>query len=433
MRLELQVRGTAPRVDRSLETHRALVYDFTLEPAERYPGGYQEAVALDTGHLLQRIGFCPEASDRCSVSAGDVLFPTSSTPGVMGTGPLLANHDATDSLGEGAVTALGEGDRPAMDRARMAEATANRTCVTRSVSGPTGGVLAPTALVPEGSMAVCEELPVPAWFDTRAGTTFALVEGPHVRDDVPPPAQGSKDAPTVDLPARNEWTPPLLAAAEPHPSPFPLEEAHEAALEKSETYAAFHEENEDALVVASDSQQPGSAAGTVARKESHEHEVFAATPDGEGYRVLLEKEITYYGPEETGTAQILPLVQEREEEIKLLEKGPLVWDQAPSPDSAAPRQVHTWAAINVSEVLADRPWHEDSGVFITSSLRPGGTHRGWDGEPVDLEDGYMISVKLKGPELGPSRTLLLPFQYDGPTGDLRWATVEVDQLPFGLR
>lgn len=395
----------------------------------------EEAVDPWTGLVLSQWADCgslrSDKEDGCLDDRAAWFGSAHGLPGASGAAPFWGQTLEPSTVNRSLPTVLGPLDtwNVRFTEPSFSEASARACLEVEPVEQPrmewalalrfTGGLL---------SFTLCEGVAMPVEYEDHEGNTYRLQDHDTRPGQAPSEARpelSDSPEPPVGLVER---TPPVLVEAPEIDPFFPAQEAHEAALERSDPYAALFDSAADAAVFETFYTYEGShqagALPTSSDSETWSHSLEAVDELGRLVEVEIEK--TERDPPMGDNETTYEIVEESTGSVD----GPV-----PTVDTWSSRQVDVAEAIALGEQLTDRPSDEGMGHWKYRKLQ---THSWVPTEYPTRLEGPSLQVWFEvGEPCGGDESLAIYCPYDlvadGPTGAIHRVVGPGDALDENLR
>lgn len=436
--LNVTVQEVAPRLAGDLSSSQALLVNWTLDSdgfAETFE--FQEAVDLQMRTPIQQVAFCglrvaPSAQGKmqCLDERALVVFPSSLVLAGFGSAPLWG-----DRLAEGADPLMGD-DGPGRAEPLRYQFSSHEELASGCLMGRPATPVETSKLRPlrysvsDGSFAVCDGVSFPVLFEPVRGPTFQLVAHDPGDGDLSADRPVGSRAPALP---QVEWRAPFLVdpRTPTEANAITVREAHQEALSESRNYSRIFDGEESAWIVGTrivlEQTRRSTDNGTVVeRQETWARELVALNETGSQAEVVVEKEIRW-ARGTNGTNRTTNTTRVVSEETSHSERPP-------TPQSLNATQAAFAPSLALGERLTGQDVDEAAGIGMRHRLRAhawsGVAHDDW--EP--RRDGYTVVLWFEDPtprtSLGTSVETPYGVTIDGPTGDIRWATLNGSRLPL---
>lgn len=432
-RLTVEVTGFAERVDHHLRVHDALILNISIETphtGER-PFTIWEAVDPGNGVLVQQTARCGWGIDgECTDERALVVLGSGGLPGGFGAAPLWR-----DSIEPGAPQITVPIERLDLTDATMTYTvgSANGTeeaspCVELTRPAVDRSVYRTYASSFRSPITVCDGIPLPVRFEAGLTGTFHLVDRSS-GEGAPVATDTTTDWPDADPPVEpRPWSGTVPIHDPEDPSPFPVNEAHEAALENSKAYRTFLDRHPDALVLETAGRWEGFGQNLdLIQTETDERSVTAYGSQGEWMEISVERTRNSTGPEED------PVSEETTYEVRQTRTGNRV--QGPDEAALAEEQAAVSEVYRVAEALTGQ---QPSRRTFYSYAGMAHLHQPLRGGEVNRTDGWTVRAYMEDPSPiggGGGLQYRSPYQVsvDGPTGAVTYLTLNRSRLPLAAQ
>lgn len=420
--LNVTIGEKALRVDAWLREHEVLRIAYVHwngnEEDDRFR--FEEAVG-SSGRLVQQYARCGGwRGDRkhCLDERGTVVTAAQGLPGGFGAAPWW-----------------GETVEPGRSNLSLRTPAPPLPNITYTVSEPTvsdvpclefrpesGPDRTPRAFRYTGGLdafTLCEDAALPTSFTSLGGRTYQLVRSDRSGQPVDLDTSGggtTTKGPPVD---RIERSTPLVVEHEAVETRFPVREAHEVALDRSDAYASLFEG--DALLTSTHfdwKSRHREPLGTWSSR-TVQRTLEALASDGQGVGLQIRKTISK-GPMGNRTS------------YEMVEEWTGSTDDPPTATTLVRRQASLQEAIALGERLTGQEVDRSTGFGLWNEI-PTPPWQLIDHPPV-RSDGYTVVLWHEDPTPQTSGGLVIhtPYQtvVDGPTGTLLWVTTNRSRFPI---
>lgn len=428
--LRVEVATIEVRWDALLRPHESLVLDYQFTPAvneDGEPFRFEEAVDRSDGRLVQQVALCglafPSSPSGGTVTCHDdralLFFGATGMPGALGMGPIWTGSSASawpvaDPSSKGRVVrhVVDAGDGCNEYRYEVEEGHAQRI-----------RMLAWT--MASSHMVACPGEAFPRTFQTSIGHHSILRSDgqdgrvAYQRTDAGPEGDRIEPSPvsawnqTGGLPLRDLHPQYLFDGPSDHPT-LTVEEAHQAAINQSATYADVMQDG--GVVISFDHTNRRSGGGFApgqGEQQTFEAVMKAVRPDGSGVRVALEKSRTL-------------LLDRSIEDTRVTSDG-----NTEAPFHRSERGVDFDTAVAAAQIHNGDMEPADMGIRHGVERQP----HAWTDFPGDWQQQeYEVYAQFRPPRVAEQEGITAYYPYEAVVGGTSgaWLLLNIEQsaLPF---